>query len=340
MKEKLKSSWPKMALIGLCTVAIMFGLTTGSVLAQDDKAKAAQDHKAKWEEWKKENAKLDDKAKYELWKKNEANLNLAPYLQKAPHDPAGGSKHGSLAEAATNPLANLIQFQLQDQFDFQNYNSDSKSNTLAIQPVIPWKLPWEALPMAITRITLPLVWTPAFDEPIGRQVGIGDLTVLALFNPKMKKGNQLGFGATLVFPTAGSNQYVGNGKWQAGPAFVWINTQIPKIQIGFLGWQSWSYANGAKGSDRPNVSKAFAQPIFVQHLGKGWFWGIEDVPWTYDWKNSQWSMPIGPQVGVVTRFGKQPVKLFGEVLYDPIRPDDAVAAKWSAKIGITFLFPQ
>jgi hypothetical protein len=34
MKEKLKNFWLKMALTGLCTGAIMFGLTTGSVLAQ------------------------------------------------------------------------------------------------------------------------------------------------------------------------------------------------------------------------------------------------------------------------------------------------------------------
>ena len=34
MKEKRKNFWLKMALIGLCAVAIMFGLTTGSVLAE------------------------------------------------------------------------------------------------------------------------------------------------------------------------------------------------------------------------------------------------------------------------------------------------------------------
>ena len=35
MKEKLKNFWLKMALVGLCAVAIMFGLTTGSVLAAE-----------------------------------------------------------------------------------------------------------------------------------------------------------------------------------------------------------------------------------------------------------------------------------------------------------------
>jgi hypothetical protein len=344
MKKKLKGFSLKMTLTGLFAIAIMFGLTTGSVLAQDDKAKdsvAAQDDKAKYEEWKKENATLSEESKYELWKKNQANLNLAPYLQKAPVNPAGGGNHASLAEAATNPLANLIQFQMQDVFTFDNYNSDSESNTLLIQPVIPVKLPWEAIPIMITRTTLPIVWTPDLGEPYGRQTGFGDTTLLAILNPKMAQGNQLGFGVSLIFPTAGSNEFTGSGKWQAGPSFVWINTQIPKTQIGVLSWHDWSYADGSKGSSRPATSKSSIQPMFVMHFGEGWYWGIEEVPWTYDWKNSQWSMPIGPQLGLVKNLGKQPVKLFAEVLYDPFKPDDdAVSAQWSAKIGITFLFPQ
>ena len=38
MKEKRKNFWLKMTLIGLCTVALIFGLSTGSVLAQDKAA--------------------------------------------------------------------------------------------------------------------------------------------------------------------------------------------------------------------------------------------------------------------------------------------------------------
>ena len=38
MKEKRKNSWLKMFLIGLCAAALMFGLSTGSVLAQDKAA--------------------------------------------------------------------------------------------------------------------------------------------------------------------------------------------------------------------------------------------------------------------------------------------------------------
>ena len=90
MKEKRKNFWLKMALTGLCTVAITFGLTTGSVLAQDDKAGC------------------------EKYKKKQADKKLPPHERPAPHDPTGGAKHRNLAEAATNPIANMMQFQIQD----------------------------------------------------------------------------------------------------------------------------------------------------------------------------------------------------------------------------------
>jgi hypothetical protein len=38
-----------------------------------------------------------------------------------------GSQHGSLAEAATNPLANLVQFQLQNQYNWDVDNDELKS---------------------------------------------------------------------------------------------------------------------------------------------------------------------------------------------------------------------
>ena len=48
MKAKLKNLRLRMALIGLCSFAIMFGFTTSSVLAEDDKLN--------YEEYKKKEA--------------------------------------------------------------------------------------------------------------------------------------------------------------------------------------------------------------------------------------------------------------------------------------------
>ena len=72
--------------------------------------------------------------------------------------PTGG--HSSLADAATNPIANLIQFQIQEQYTPSNNNVDGSSNVFILQPVIPIKLSSEAVPLLVTRTTLPYINTP------------------------------------------------------------------------------------------------------------------------------------------------------------------------------------
>ena len=43
--------------------------------------------------------------------------------------------------------------------------------------------------------------------------------------------------------------------------------------------------------------------------------------------------------GRVTKFGKQPVNLFGQAYYNSEDKDDEVSPEWSYKVNITFLFP-
>jgi hypothetical protein len=322
MKVKLKNLQLRKALTGLCTVVIMFGLTTGSVLAEEVSDK---DYKT-----------------LQAHKKKEAEKKLPPHQMPPPHDPTGGAKHGNLAEAATNPVANLIQFQVQNSYNWKNHNSDGYSNATLIQPVIPIALPWKAVPLLITRTTIPYVTTPDFDGPVDRQRGFGDTTILMLFTPKLKaKGMQLGIGPTVVIPTAGDNEFTGNGKWQAGPSILYINMQTPHLQWGALVYYLADFANSSanRSSDRPYVSKLSLQPFVIYHLSGGWFIGSPDTPQTYDYNSGEWTWALGPQAGRVTKIGKMPVKMFGEVLYNP-EDNNGANAEWTGKVGLTFLFPE
>jgi hypothetical protein len=296
-----------MALITLCAVAVMFGFTTGSVLAHDDPTHY-------------------DKTK-------------APH--ESPHKaepPTGG--HKNLAEAATNPIANLVQFQVINNYNWENHNSSGYSNATILQPVVPFKLPWEKVPLLITRTTLPYVMTPDFDGPEDRKRGFGDTTLLMLASPKLEtKGIQLGLGLNSVIPTAGDNDFTGSGKWQAGPSVLYINMRTPKIQWGLFAYQLWDFASSSGNSDRGSVSKLSLQPFITFHFGKGWYIGSPDIPQTYDFNSDKWTWALGGQVGKVTKLGKQPVKLFGEVLYNP-EDDNGPTAEWTARVGLTFLFPK
>ena len=195
MEEKLKRLQIRMTLAVLCTAVIFLGFTSGSVLAHEDPSHY-------------DNSK-------------------APH--ESPHKaepPTGG--HKNLAQAATNPIANLIQFQVINNYNWENHNSSGYSNATILQPVVPFKLPWEKVPLLITRTTLPYVTTPNFDGPEDRKRGFGDTDLLMLASPKLEtKGVQVGLGLNTVIPTAGDNDFTGSGKWQAGPAALYINMQAP-----------------------------------------------------------------------------------------------------------------
>jgi len=328
MKEKRENSWLKMFLIGLCAVALMFGLSTGSVLAQDKAAEvklSPEEHK--------ECAECEKKT---------AEKHLPPHLRPAPAEPGApkGHQHHSLAEAATNPLSNLVQFQLQNQYNWVVDNSGTgASNEFLLQPVIPFSLPWKVMPTLITRSTLPYISTTDMGEN-GREYGFGDFTFLAVGNIPIAKGQMIGLGASLVFPTGGSNEFLSSGKWQAGPAYAYINTMFKGWQLGFFGYQHWDYADGPGGGKKSYVSEHFIQPLIVKHFGKGWYARLQDVPWTYNFQTDNWAMPTGPAVGKVFKLGKLPLNFFTAVYYDPMTHNDASSNTWAWKVNLTVLFPK
>jgi hypothetical protein len=324
MKTKPCNKKFNKTLTALCVAGILLGLTTGSVLAvevSDEDYKTLQAHK-----------------------KKQAEKALPPHEQPAPHNPSAPSvsKAHNLAEAATNPIANLMQFQVQDTYNWENHNSNGYSNVTTLQAVIPVKLPWEAVPLLITRSTLPYITTPNFDGPTDRQRGFGDSEVLLLATPKLEtKGVQMGFGVNTAIPTAGDNDFTGSGKWQLGPSALYINMQTPKMQWGLFTYYLADVANSKSNGagSRTYVSKLSLQPFITFHFDEGWYAGAPDTPQTYDYNSDKWTWALGAQGGRVMKLGKQPVKLFAEILHNP-EDDNGANSEWTAKFNITFLLPD
>jgi hypothetical protein len=185
-------------------------------------------------------------------------------LSDSPHKaepPTGG--HSSLASAATNPIANLIQFQIQDAYTPSNNNVSGSSNAFILQPVIPIKLSWEAVPLLLTRTTLPYINTLDFDGGIGTQEGFGDIAQQGFFLPKLETRRVMpGIGYNLTIPTGGANDFVGSGKWSIGPGAVYMNLQTPPWQWGGMAYSSFSFAS--QDSDRSHASNISIQPYAHQ----------------------------------------------------------------------------
>ena len=327
MKVKFKNMQLRMGLIGLCTVAMVFGLTTGSVMAQEEKAAV-------------EKLTPEEQKECNECEKKTAEKKLPPHQRPAPSKAPANAKAPNLAAAATNPIAAMVQFQLQNTYSPENYNSSGYSNVTTVQAVAPIPLPWKSVPMLITRSTLPWVTTPELGD-VHRHRGFGDFQMLMLAIPKLKtKGVQLGLGINTSWPTAGDNVFTGSGKYEAGPSALYINMQTPHLQWGLFVHQLWDYANSNNNQDRSSVSKLSIQPILTYHFGKGWYVQSPESPQTYDFEANEWSWNLGPVIGKVTKIGKLPVKLFAAAYYNPVDPDDAPASKYTVKFNITFLFPE
>ncbi|MHC5022733.1 MAG: hypothetical protein ACYTGG_02315 [Planctomycetota bacterium] len=263
----------------------------------------------------------------------------APSEAGAPPE-AGAAAHGheSLAEAATNPIASLIQLQFQNNYIGESKAGDGTSNVFTIQPVIPWKI--GELQM-VSRLTLPLlVATPDLGDPIGREYGLGDLVALNAMVFNIDDGPWKGmYGpiGSFTIPTATSD-FTGEGKFQAGPGFIYLNLATKGVQWGIMGYQQWSFASAGGDSGRDEVSKLFIQPVLNFHFEGGWYIGLQDILWSIDWNDdARWSLPTGMRFGRVTKLGKQPVNFFVQPWYD--LSGNNKGNEWGIKLNVTILFP-
>jgi len=251
---------------------------------------------------------------------------------------AGGSDLGS---AATNPVSNLVQFRLQNQYAPESYNADSWSNAALAQIVAP--LPglaskFDPLQGIVTRTTIPFVSTPKI-EGINRKNGLGDTQMQVFFVPEAApKKTVWGIGPAFTFPTAGDNDYTGAGQWQAGPAAVVMVMPTPTVQLGGLLFQQWDFHETRSSAN--DVSVLSFQPIVFKHFDGGWYIGGPDVPQTYNWKTNDWTLNLGAVVGRVGPVGGRPMQLYGGVYYNTEENDDQVSSEWVVKINVGFLFPK
>jgi hypothetical protein len=245
-----------------------------------------------------------------------------------------------LGEAATNPVANLIQFRLQDQYTASSHNADSWGNAAIVQTVVP--IPslakkFDSLKGIVTRTTMPYVSTPKLDG-VGRKHAMGDTNFLAFAVPKAApKKTVWGIGPALNIPTGGDNEFTGSGSWQAGPAGVVMVTPVKGLQVGALVFHQWDVYDIR--SDAADVSTTFVQPILTKHFDKGWYVSLPDTPQNYDWEDEDWTYNIGGVLGRVFPVGGQPMQIFGGVYYNP-EENDGPAAEWTVKFQVGWLFPQ
>jgi len=262
--------------------------------------------------------------------------------QNPPPAPVGGGGVGArdLANEANNPAAplSLIQFRniLLPNASANGFlpgvgGANGTVNAFQIQPVLPIG-PFHSLPFVqLLKITMPLVIS--LPSPIS-ETGIGDLQVFDLLTIKQSWG-RWGLGPALVFPTASATA-LGAGKWQAGPAFALIYTGVKNLTAGAVVQNPISYAGSP---NRPNVNSLIITPTFTYSLEQGWFVGMSDYNWAFNWESNNTALiPLGAQVGKIFSVGKQAFSASIEAGGTVVKPSGSPNAGWILGFEISPIF--
>jgi hypothetical protein len=238
----------------------------------------------------------------------------------------------ALRKAAQNPVASLISFPIQENWNFNIGPYDRAQNVMNIQPVIPLSMgkDWNL----ITRWITPVVYQPNPSTEHEGYYGLGDLNPSFFISPKNSR-IIWGAGPTFVLPTAMNTDYLGQGKFSIGPTAV-VLVQPAKWTLGFLVNNVWSVAGH---EHKPDVNQMLLQYFINYNLKKGWYLTIAPTI-TANWKvdKDRWVVPFGGGLGRMMKIGNQPAKFSFEFYGNAVTPSDG--ASWKFVGQIAFLFPK
>ncbi len=244
---------------------------------------------------------------------------------------AQDSESAELAKKLQNPVANLISVPIQNNWDFGIGPADAMGYTANIQPVIPFSLAADW--MLVTRTIVPVVYQESPVRGGDDEAGLGDLLQSFFLSPAESVGGWIvGGGPALLYPTA-TEDSLGLEKFALGPTVVALQ-QRSGWTYGALVNHLWSAAGDR---DRDDVNATFLQPFVSYTTQTVTTIGVSTES-TYDWRHSQWTVPLNASVSQLVKLGGQRLQLgIGGRTY-VVRPDHG--PDWGLRFTVTFLFPR
>jgi hypothetical protein len=136
----------------------------------------------------------------------------------------------------------------------------------------------------------------------------------------------------VYLPTA-TDALLGAEKWGLGPTAVALR-QDRGWTYGALVNHIWSFA----GDDsRQDISNTFLQPILSYQTKANTTFGL-NLESSYDWENTQWTVPVNATVTQLVSVGRQPVSFTVGARYYAEKPDGG--PDWGLRFSVFLVFFQ
>lgn len=255
-------------------------------------------------------------------------VTLKGYSQETKSEPVSEqAEQEKLAKAIQNPVASMVSIPFQNNLDF----NDENTNTLNIQPVLPFTLGENV--SLIARTIVPVISAPYPGVGGAKNKGIGNISSALLFTPA-KPGKLIwAVGPTFTFGTL--TQGLGTSKFSLAPSVLFLY-QNNGWTIGTLAQNSWSVAGP---SDAPDVNLFYTQIFVVKNLKNGWY--VNSAPIiTANWEadsDHRWTVPLGAGFGKLSRINKLPVNW--QIGYYAFL-DHPAGASGQLRLQLQFILPK
>ena len=195
-------------------------------------------------------------------------------------------------------------------------------------------------PLAYEKFTLlPRLTLRHYENLNNGQEGLGNSEIFGLIIPKAWDwgAGRVGIGPLVTTP---GNEDVARDEWGYGFAGAAVNTKGDWF-YGVLLTQSW---RGIDPKTLPptdsNSNPLGIAPFLNYQLGNGWYIGNGDMVINYDWKTSEFYVPINVRLGRVIVGDSGSWNIYGEVGTSLIYKDWEGAAKdTSFRINLTRTVP-